>query len=197
MFWEEIDQLAELLDAGFFGFFVEVDGAADFRVHLGAAEGFGIDLLADRGLHQRRAGQVKLAAFGHQEFVAEHGQIRSAGDAIAHDGGVLRHAHGAEHRVVAEDPAEVVLVGKNLVLHGQKNAGAVDEIDQGEIATRCDLLGTQDFLHGRGEERAGFHRGIVGDDHAGTIVNRADAGDHTCADRAANFFVHAVRGPEI
>ena len=48
-----------------------------------------IDVLADGGLHQGRAGQIQLAAVGHQQLVAEHRQVGAAGDAIAHDGRIL------------------------------------------------------------------------------------------------------------
>ena len=71
----------------------EIDGAADLRMHLRAAEFFGGIFLADRGLHQRGTGEEEAGAFGHQDVIAHHGEIRAARDAHAHDGGELRDAH--------------------------------------------------------------------------------------------------------
>ena len=51
-----------------------------------------LDRLADRRLHQRRAGEVQAAALGHQQLVAQHRQVAAAGDAVAHDRGELRDA---------------------------------------------------------------------------------------------------------
>ena len=71
---------------------IEINRAADFGVHVRAAEFFGIDDLSDGGFDQRRAGEIKTAAFGHENLVAKHRQIGAAGDAVAHDGGELRNA---------------------------------------------------------------------------------------------------------
>ena len=117
---------------------VKIDRAADRRVHRGPAELFRIDRLSDRRLDQRRAGQAELAAVGHQQLVAQHGQVRAAGDAVAHHGGVLRNAGGRQHGVVAKDAAEVVFVGKDLILQRQEHAGRIDEINhrQTKLHTR-------------------------------------------------------------
>ena len=95
---------------------LEVDGAGDLRVHGRAAKFFGGIFLADGCLHQRRAGEEEAAALGHEHVIGHHGEIGAAGDAHAHDRGDLRNAHCGHHGVVAEDAAEVVLIGKDVLL---------------------------------------------------------------------------------
>ena len=145
--------------------FFEVDGAGDLRVHGRAAQFFGRVFLADGCLHQRRAGEKEAAAFGHEHVIGHHGQIRAAGDAHAHDRGDLRNAHCRHDGVVAEDAAEVVLVGKDVFLQGQKDAGGIDEVDRRDAVLDRDGLGADDLLGGHGKEGAGFDGGVVGDDH--------------------------------
>ncbi len=175
---------------------VKIDRAADFGVHLRAAQFLGFDDLADGGFHQRRAGEIKAAAFGHQNLVAQHRQIRAAGDAVAHDGGELRKARGGDDGVVAKDAAEIVFVGKNLVLHRQKDAGGIDQVNNRQRAFEGDALGADQLLGGGGKKRAGFHGGVVGDDHAGNAGDVADAGDGAGGGNVAPLLVHFVGGPE-
>ncbi len=164
-------------------------------MHRGAAEGLGVGFLANGGLHELRAGEVEAAAFGHEDFVAEHGQIRAARDAVAHDGGVLRDAGGGEDGVVSEDAAEVVLVGEYLVLHRQEHAGGVDEVDERQVALEGDALRAEDLLARHRDERAGLHGGVVGDDHARVAGDVADAGNDARAGKRAPLAIHAVRRP--
>jgi len=89
-------------------------------VHFRSAEIFGGSFLADRGLHQRRVLREKPRAIGHQDVIAHHGEIRTTGNAHAHDGGDLRYAHRAHHRVVAKHAAEIVGIRKNVFWSGKK-----------------------------------------------------------------------------
>ena len=158
---------------------MEIDRAADRGVHGGAAEFFGIDRLPDGCFHERRAGQAELAAVGHQHLVAQHGQVRAAGDAVAHDGGELRDAGGRHHGVVAKDAAEVVFVGKDFVLQRQEHAGRIDEVNDGQPELRGDPLGSQQFFDRLRKHRAGFHRGVVGGDEARPTADPTDAGNES------------------
>ncbi len=94
------------------------------------------------------------------------GQIGAAGDAHAHDRGDLRDAHRGHDGVVAEDAAEIVLVGEDVFLQRQEDAGGVDEVDGRDAVFDGDGLGADDLLGGHGKEGAGLDRGVVGDDHA-------------------------------
>ena len=147
-FRQQGDQRTQPLQTGRIVLLVKIDGAADLGVHLRAAEFFGVDDLADRGFDQRRAGEIKAAAFGHQNLVAEHRQIGAAGDAVAHDRGELRNARGGDDGVVAKDPAEIVFVGKDFVLQRQKDAGRIDQVDQRQRAFEGDPLGADQLLDG-------------------------------------------------
>ena len=189
-----IDQRANALDARIVVGLAEIDGAADLRVHFCAAQFFGGSFLADGGLHQRGAGEKKAGAFGHQDVIAHHREVGAAGHAHAHDGGDLRDAHGAHHRIVAEDAAEIVGVGENVFLQRQKNAGGIDQINRGNVIFDGDILRANDFFRGHGEKRAGFYGGVVGDEHEGAAADSREAGDGSRAGCAAPFLVHFVSG---
>ncbi len=146
------DQRANAAEAGVVVRLAKIDRAADLRVHLRAAEFLGGCFLADGGLHERRPGEEKAAAFGHQDVVAHHRQIRAARHAHAHDGGDLRNAHGAHHRVVAEDAAEIVGVGEDVLLQREKNAGGIDQINRGDAIFDGDVLRADHFLRGHREK---------------------------------------------
>ena len=154
------------------------------------------DLLADRRLHQRGPGQVEAGALGHQHRVAEDRQIGAARDAVAHDRRELRDPPRREHGVVAEDPAEVVDVGEDLVLHRQEDARRIDEVDQRQAVLAGDLLGAEDLLDRHREAGARLDRGVVGDDHHATAVDRADRRDDPARRRPAPLLVHLVGGPQ-
>ena len=102
------------------------------------------------------SGEIKTAAFGHQNLVAKHRQIGAAGDAVAHDRGELRDARGGNDGVVAKDPAEVVFVRKNLVLHRKKNAGGIDQINERQRAFEGDALRADKLLGGLGKKAPAF-----------------------------------------
>src|SRR5206468_3582980 len=95
----------------------------------------------------------------------------------ARDGGV----HGG---------AACVLVGEDLVLQGQKDAGGIDEVDQRQAVLLSDALRPQDLLGGGGEEGAGLDGGVVGDDHDAPAGDGADAGDDAGGGGAAPVAVH-------
>ena len=123
------------------------------------------DGLPDGRFHQRGPGQVQAAAFRHQQLVAQDRQIAAAGHAIAQDGGELRNPGRRDDGVVAKDPAKIVLVGKDLVLQRQENAGTIDEIDERQPIVHGDALGAQHLLARHREEGPRLDGGVIGDDH--------------------------------
>ena len=193
---QQADERLEPLEAGRIVLLLEIHRAADLRVHRGAAQRLAVDLLADGGLHQRRTGEIKSAALGHEDLVAEHRQVGPARHAVAHDRGVLRQTGGGDHRVVAKNPAEIVLVGTNLVLHRQEHARRVDQIDERQPALEGDALRTEHLLARHWDERARLHRRVVGDDHHRAARHAADAGDDTRGGKHAPLPVQAVRRPQ-
>ncbi len=165
-------------------------------MHFRPAEFFLVDNLTDGGFDQRRTGEIKPAAFRHQNLVAEHGQICATGHAISHDGGELRNARGGNDGVVAEDAAEIVFVGKNFILHRQKHAGGIDQVNDRQVALEGDALGADQLLRRLWKERAGFHGRVIGNDHAGNAGDVADSSDTAGGGNFPPLFVHAECGPK-
>ena len=185
---------ANALEAGLVVRLAKIHRAADLRVHLRAAQFLGRNSLPDGGLHQRRAGQKKPRAFRHQNVVAHHRQISAAGDAHAHDGGDLRNAHRAHHRVIAKHAAEIVGIRENVLLQRQKNARGIDQIDRGNAVFDRDVLRADHFLRGHREKRPGFYGGVVRDDHHQPARDSRQAGNRARRRRAAPFLIHFVSG---
>ena len=169
----------------------EVDSAGDLRVHRRAPQFFGGVFLADGGFDQRRAGEKKAAAFGHQHVIRHHWQIRAARHAHAHNGGDLRDAHSGHARVVAEDATEVILVGEDILLQRQEDAGGVDKVKRRDAVLHGDVLRAQHLLRGHGKECAGLHCGVVGDDHAQTSADPTQSADDASSGSSAPLVIHA------
>ena len=172
--------------------FPEVDGAAEAGVHRGAAQFLAGHFLSDGRLDQSRSGQIESAPLGHQQLVAHHRQIGSAGHAGAHDGGDLRNPPGREDSVVVEDPAKIVGVGEHVLLQGQKNAGGVHQVDEGQAVLQRDRLCPQHLLGGHGKEGTRLDGGVVGDDHEVAPTDLGHARDHAGRRSAAPLGVHPV-----
>ena len=188
------DQAAEACDAGFVGGLAIIHRAADGSVHFGAAQFFGGHFLADGGLHQGGACQKKSAAVGHQNVIAHDGKIRAASHAHAHNRGYLRDAHGRHHCIVSKDAAEVVGVGENIFLQGQKNASRIHQIDRRDMVLDCHVLRADDFFGRHREKRSSFYCRVVGNDHHQPGVDAGQAGDDPGGGRASPLFIHAVSG---
>ena len=165
-------------------------------MHARATQLLGFDDLADSRFDQGRPGKIEAAALSHEHLVAKHRKIGAPGNAVAHDRGKLRNARGGDNGVVAKDPAEIVLVGKNFVLHREENAGGIDQINDRQCALKCDALRTDELLGGLGKKGACFHGRIIGDDHARNAGHLADAHDSAGGRYAAPLLIHFVGGPQ-
>ena len=134
-------------------------------VHVGAAEGFGIDHFAGGGFHQRRAAEEDGALLADDDGLVAHGRhIGAAGGARAHDRGDLRDVPRAHAGLVVEDAAEMLAVREDFVLQRQERAAGIDQVDAGQVVLQRDFLRAQVFLHRHREIGAAFHGGVVGDD---------------------------------
>ncbi len=148
---------------------------------------------AGRGLHERRAAQKDRAgALDDDRFVRHRRHVGAAGGARAHDDRDLRDPLGRHARLVEEDAAEVLAVGKDLGLQRQKGAAGIDEVDARQAVLERDLLRAQVLLDGDREVRAAFDRGVVGDDQHFAARDAADAGDEAGGRRLV--VVHVERG---
>ena len=191
-----VHERANALDAGGVVRLAKINRSADLGVHLRAAEFFGCGFLPDGGLDQRRGGEEKPASFGHQNVIAHYRQIRASGNTHAHDRGDLRNAHRAHHGVIAEYAAKVVGIGEYVFLQRQKNAGGIDEIQNGNAVFDRDVLRADHFLGGHRKERARFYGGVVRNDHHQATGHATGADDGSSGRRAAPFLVHFVCGVE-
>ena len=161
-----------------------VDHARSPAVGVGAAQFLGADHLAGGGLHQGGAAQEDGALVTDDHRLVRHGRhIGAAGGAGAHDAGDLSDARRAHLRLVEEDAAEMVAVGKHLGLVRQVGAAGIHQIDAGQTVLQGDLLGPQVLLHRHRKIGAALHRGVVGDDHHLTARHPPDPGDHARAGR--------------
>ena len=98
----------------------------------------------------------------------------------------------AHLRLVEEDAAEMIAVGKDLGLVRQVRAAAVDQIDARQAVRFGDLLRAEMFLDRQRIVSAAFDRRVVADDHHLPARHAADAGDDA---RARHFaFVHVAGG---
>ena len=162
-------------------------------MHGCAAQILAGNLLTDRRLYERWTCQIQTASLSHQQCVAEHRQVSAARHAIAHDGGVLRNAHGTKHSVVAENSTEIIRVWKHVFLQRQEHARTVNQIQERQPSALGNHLRTNDLLAGHRKERTSFHRGVIGNDHHQPALHRSDTSDHACCRCATVFAVHVPR----
>ena len=67
-------------------------------------------------------------------------------------------------------------IGENPVLFRQIGTAAIHQIEAGQPVFRGDFLSANVFLHRLVIELTAFHRGVIGDHHAGQPVDNANAG---------------------
>ena len=160
---------------------------------VGAAELLGGDLLTGGGFHERRAAEKDRAGVLDDDRFVGHGRhIGAAGGARAHDRGDLRNAFRRHARLVEEDPAEVIAVGKDLGLQRQKRAAGVHEVDARQAVLQRDLLRADVLPHRDRVVGAALDGRVVGDDHDIASRDAADARDD--AGRGRFVLVHAPGG---
>ena len=86
--------------------------------------------------------------------------------------------------------------GKTSSCKRQEDAGRVDEVEGGDAVLHRDVLSAENLLRGHGEEGAGLHGRVVGDDHAELSGDAAEAGDGAGGRCSAPLFVHFEGGEE-
>ena len=118
-----------------------VRDAREARVHVGAAKFLGRDFFPGGRLHERRTAEEDGAgALDDDRLVRHRRHVGAARRARSHDDGNLRDALGRHPRLVVEDAAEVLAVGKDLGLERQERAAGVDEIDAGQSIVERDSV---------------------------------------------------------
>src|SRR5690606_21066732 len=144
----------------------------------GAAEIHAVNHLGDRRTDDLRSAQMdRGTAVDHHEFVAQGGNVSAAGGAFSEHHGKLRDAFGRHAALAIEGAAEMVLVVEHLFHLVEVRAAAIDQIEDRKPVLDGDFLSANMLLHRLAEKASAFHRGVIGDDHAGGATHRADAGD--------------------
>ena len=150
-------------------------------VHVGAAEGLVVALLAGRHLHQRRAAEEHLRALvDHHDVVAHAGDVGPAGGRAAEDDGDGGDAGGRQRGEVAE---RLTAGDEDLALVGEVGAARLDELHVRQAVLAGDLEGAQALAHGRRRAGAAAHGGVVAGDDALDALDHTDAGEQAGADR--------------
>ena len=171
-----------------------IDHAGFLRMQVAAAEILGADFLARGRLHQRWPGEEDRALIAHDYRLVGHGgHIGSTGSARSHHAGNLRNAERRHVRLIEEDAAEMVAVGKDLGLVGKVRPAAVDQIDTGQAVFLRDLLRTQVLLHRHRVIGTALNGGIVAHDHHLAAGDTPDPGNQA---RAIDLVlaIHAIGG---
>ena len=157
-----------------------ISNAGVGTVHFSAAQGLGADLLAGGGLDQRRTRQKDGGLLpDHDGFIRHGGHVGAACGAEPHHHRQLRDILGRHAGLVVEDATKVIPVGEHLILHRQKGAAGIHQIEAGETQPLSDGLGTQVFFHGERVVGTTLHGGVVHHQHAEPARDPADAGDDT------------------
>jgi len=160
---------------------------------VGAAQFLGADDLAGRGLDQRRTAEKDRPLLLHDDGLVRHRRlVGAAGGAGAHDHGDLRDAERRHVGLVVEDAAEMVAVGKDLVLGRQVAAAGIDQIEAGQTVLDRDFLGPDVLLDRDRVIAAALHRGVVADDDAFPARDPPDPGNDPGRRHVAA--IHAVGG---
>src|SRR5260221_71213 len=155
-----------------------IRNTGESRVDIRSAEVFRSDILARRGFDERRSAEEDRAgALADDGFVAHGRNVRPACRATAHHRRDLRNLFGGHARLIVEDATEMIDIGKDFVLQGQKRPARIDEIQAGQMILFGDLLGAQMFLDRHREIRSAFDGGVVGNYKHFAIRNAPDAGD--------------------
>ncbi len=137
------------------------------RMDVGATQFFRADDLAGGGFHQRRAGQENRALVPDDDrFVSHGGHIGSAGGARSHHAGDLRDAQRRHVRLVVENAAEVVAIGKDLVPGRQIGAAGIDQVNARQVILLRNLLRAQMLFYRHRKICPALDRRVIGNHHA-------------------------------
>ena len=125
-----------------------VDNARLARVQIAAAQILRAHHLPRGGFHQRRPAEEDGALVLDDDGLIRHRRhIGAAGGAGAHHRRDLRNAQRRQRRLIVEDAAEMLAVGKHFSLMRQVGAAAIHQIDAGQPVLARDFLRAQMFLH--------------------------------------------------
>ena len=160
-------------------------------MYVGPTELLGAHELAGGRFDQWRAAQKYGAGTLHDDALIGHRRnIGAPGRARSHHAGELGDAARRESSLIEENAAEVLAVGKHLVLQWQIRAAGIHQVDARQAVLTGNLLRPQMLLDRDRIVGAALHGRIVGNDHAFAPAHAPDAGHDT---RAGNLIpIHAM-----
>ena len=151
-------------------------------------------VLADGGLHERRAGEIDARAVPDQHHVVgEARQVGAAGGRRSVHDRDLRNSSGRHPRLVGE---AATAVHEDLGLVHQVGAARLDERDQRQLVLERDRLRAQGLLQAHRCDGAALDGTVARGDHHALARHRADPDDRAAALHAllAVVVVHAEAG---
>ena len=172
---------------------IVVGDAGLFRMHVGAAELFSGNDFAGRRLHQWRAAEEDGALVAHDDGLVRHRRhVGAARGARTHDGRDLRDARRRQRRLIVENAAEMLAIGKDIGPLRQVGPAGIDQVEAGQPVLARNLLRPQMLLHRHRIIGAAFDGGIIADDYTFASGDPADAGNDP--GRMDGLPIHAVGG---
>src|SRR6185437_3801674 len=93
-----------------------------------------------------------------------------------------------------EDAPEMFFIGEYFVLHGQEDAGAIDDIDHRQMVFHRDLLETEVLFTCDRKPGTCFYGLVVGEDDELAVADISDAGNGAAGGTAALFFIELESG---
>ena len=167
-------------------------------MQFGPAEVVGLDDLAEGGLHDRRATEEDPPdPLHHDHLIGERRHVGASGRAASEHHRELRQAHRRQSRLSVERPAEVILVGEDLVLQGQEGPAGVDQIDDAEAVLLGDLLSAHMLLDRDRHQGAALDGGVVGDEDVRRALDDTDAGDDPASGHLVAVLAPPRQGGEL
>ena len=103
-------------------------------MHIGAPQILGTDYFADGRLDKRRPRQEDSSLVFDNDALIGHGRhVGASGSAGTQYYGNLWYAPAGQGSLVVENPAEMIPVGKDILLPGKIDPTGLHQIDAGQI----------------------------------------------------------------
>ena len=168
------------------------------RVHLAAAQFFGIHLFAGGSKGQFRPAKIHEALATHDHhLIAERRDIGTASGARPHDDSDLRHPVTGHADLLVKDRSELPLIGENVFLIRQEGTAGIHQRDNRKTVLPGNLLGAHVLARGHAEIGAALNGSVIGDDHALAALDHTDAGDDAATRWHAIIFVQPGKLPDF
>ena len=151
-------------------------------VESGTAKIFRGDNLTSCCLHEWRSTQEDCTFLvHHHDLVTHRWDVRTASSATTEDNRDLWDAFGTHPCLIIKYPAKIVLIGEDVILLRKEGTCRVDHVYAWKVVLLSNLLGPQVLLHRNRVVCSTLECKIVGNNHALSSADHADACDHVSA----------------